>query len=154
MPKESAGLLLFRRPSAVLEVLLVHMGGPFWAKRDEGAWSIPKGEFTAEEDPLAAARREFQEETGVAPTGEFLPLEPTRQPSGKIIHAWAVEGDLDPATVKSNTFMLEWPSRSGRWQEFPEIDRAAWLPVEEAKRKILKGQAPLLEQLAEKLRPS
>lgn len=148
MPKESAGLLVFRRTSGGLEVLLAHPGGPFWAKKDEGAWSIPKGELAAEEDPLAAALREFEEETGVIIAGTPLALQPVRQPSGKIIRAWALEGDLDPATVKSNTFSLEWPPRSGRQQEFPEIDRVAWLPVEEARRKIVPGQVPLLEQLA------
>ena len=148
MPKESAGLLAFRRTPGGLEVLLAHPGGPFWAKKDEGAWSIPKGELAAGEDPLAAALREFEEETGVIIAGTPLPLQPVRQPSGKIIRAWALEGDLDPATVKSNTFSLEWPPRSGRQQEFPEIDRVAWLPVEEARRKIVPGQVPLLEQLA------
>ena len=148
MPKESAGLLAFRRTPGGLEVLLAHPGGPFWAKKDEGAWSIPKGELAAGEDPLAAALREFEEETGVIIAGTPLALQPVRQPSGKIIRAWALEGDLDPATVKSNTFSLEWPPRSGRQQEFPEIDRVAWLPVEEARRKIVPGQVPLLEQLA------
>ena len=148
MPKESAGLLVFRRTSGGLEVLLAHPGGPFWAKKDEGAWSIPKGELAAGEDPLAAALREFEEETGVIIAGTPLALQPVRQPSGKIIRAWALEGDLDPATVKSNTFSLEWPPRSGQQQEFPEIDRVAWLPVEEARRKIVPGQVPLLEQLA------
>ena len=148
MPKESAGLLVFRRTPGGLEVLLAHPGGPFWAKKDEGAWSIPKGELAAGEDPLAAALREFEEETGVIIAGTPLALQPVRQPSGKIIRAWALEGDLDPATVKSNTFSLEWPPRSGRQQEFPEIDRVAWLPVEEARRKIVPGQVPLLEQLA------
>jgi len=148
VPKESAGLLVFRRTPGGLEVLLAHPGGPFWAKKDEGAWSIPKGELAAGEDPLAAALREFEEETGVIIAGTPLALQPVRQPSGKIIRAWALEGDLDPATVKSNTFSLEWPPRSGRQQEFPEIDRVAWLPVEEARRKIVPGQVPLLEQLA------
>jgi len=148
VPKESAGLLVFRRTSGGLEVLLAHPGGPFWAKKDEGAWSIPKGELAAGEDPLAAALREFEEETGVIIAGTPLALQLVRQPSGKIIRAWALEGDLDPATVKSNTFSLEWPPRSGRQQEFPEIDRVAWLPVEEARRKIVPGQVPLLEQLA------
>jgi len=148
VPKESAGLLVFRRTPGGLEVLLAHPGGPFWAKKDEGAWSIPKGELAAGEDHLAAALREFEEETGVIIAGTPLPLQPVRQPSGKIIRAWALEGDLDPATVKSNTFSLEWPPRSGRQQEFPEIDRVAWLPVEEARRKIVPGQVPLLEQLA------
>jgi predicted NUDIX family NTP pyrophosphohydrolase len=154
MAKESAGLLMFRRSASALEVLLVHMGGPLWANRDEGAWSIPKGELAEGEAPLGAARREFEEETGVVAAGDFIELDPVRQPSGKLVHAWAVEGDLDPAAIKSNMFSLEWPPRSGRKQEFPEIDRAAWLLVEEAKRKILKGQVALLEQLVEKLRSS
>lgn len=152
MPKRSAGLLLFRERSGRLEVLLVHPGGPLWARRDEGAWSIPKGEPAEGEDPLAAARREFEEETGAAPAGEPIPLDPVRQPGGKIVEAWAVEGDFDPATLRSNTFSIEWPPRSGRRQEFPEVDRAAWLSLAEAERKILPGQAPLLRQLAEKRR--
>lgn len=152
MPKKSAGLLLFRDVSGHLEVLLVHPGGPFWAKKDEGAWSIPKGEFEDDEDPLAAAKREFQEETGVAcPTGEVIPLEPVRQPSGKAVHAWAIKGDFDPAALKSNTFSMEWPPKSGRRQEFPEVDRAEWLSIDVAKRKILKGQVPFLDQLQQQL---
>ena len=151
MSRKSAGLLLFREVAGRLEVLLVHPGGPFWAKKDEGAWSIPKGEFEEGEDPLAAARREFEEETGVAPSGELLPLAPLRQPSGKLVHAWAVRGDFEPSALKSNTFSMEWPPRSGKRQEFPEIDRAAWFPLEEATRKILKGQARFLLELAEKL---
>jgi predicted NUDIX family NTP pyrophosphohydrolase len=151
MPKKTAGLLLFRETSGDLEVLLVHPGGPFWAKKDDGVWSIPKGEFEQDEDPLAAARREFEEETGSAPTGDAIPLEPLRQPSGKVVYAWAMRGDFDPATLKSNTFSMEWPPKSGRQQDFPEVDRAAWFPIEEAGRKMLKGQAPLLRQLRQKL---
>lgn len=147
MSKQSAGLLLFRKVSGHVEVLLVHPGGPYWAKKDEGAWSIPKGEFDPNEDPLQAAKREFAEETGFVPTGQVYPLKPLRQPSGKLIHAWAIQGDFDPAELKSNTFRLEWPPKSGRQQEFPEIDRAAWVSIDEAKRKILGGQAPLLAQL-------
>jgi predicted NUDIX family NTP pyrophosphohydrolase len=138
MSKKSAGLLLFREISGRLEVLLVHPGGPFWAKKDEGAWSIPKGEFEDNEDPLAAAKREFEEETGFTPDGEIIPLESLRQPSGKLVYAWAMKCVLDPAGLKSNTFSMEWPSRSGRYQEFPEIDRAAWFTIEEASHKILK----------------
>jgi predicted NUDIX family NTP pyrophosphohydrolase len=145
--KKSAGLLLFREANGRREVLLVHPGGPFWAKKDAGAWSIPKGEIGDEEDPLTAARREFEEETGVRPTGEAIALEPRRQPGGKLVYAWAMRGDLDPAAVKSNTFSMEWPPRSGRRQEFPEIDRAAWFTLEEARKKILKGQAPFLDDL-------
>ena len=137
MPKSSAGLLLYRLP---LEVFLVHPGGPFWAHKDEGSWSIPKGEFDASEDPLAAARREFTEETGFTASGEFKRLTPLKQKSGKIVHAWAVEFDCDPTLVKSNTFVFK-----GR--EFPEVDRAGWFTIEEAKQKILPGQAGFLDQL-------
>ena len=137
MPKSSAGLLLYRLP---LEVFLVHPGGPFWANRDEGSWSIPKGEFEAAEDPLAAARREFTEETGFTASGAFKRLTPLKQKSGKIVHAWAVEFDCDPTLVKSNTFVFK-----GR--EFPEVDRAGWFTIEEAKQKILPGQAGFLDQL-------
>jgi predicted NUDIX family NTP pyrophosphohydrolase len=147
MTKRSAGLLLFREADGGREVLLVHPGGPFWAKKDAGAWSIPKGEIGEREDPLTAARREFEEETGVRPVGEALALEPRRQPGGKIVYAWAMRGDLDPAAVKSTTFSMEWPPRSGRWQEFPEIDRAEWFTLEEARTKILKGQVPFLDDL-------
>jgi predicted NUDIX family NTP pyrophosphohydrolase len=145
--KKSAGLLLFRDAAGRREVLLVHPGGPFWAKKDAGAWSIPKGEIGEGEDPLAAAKREFEEETGTRPTGEAIALEPRRQPGGKLVHAWAMRGDLDPATVTSTTFSMEWPPRSGRRQEFPEVDRAAWFSLDEARAKILKGQAPFLDDL-------
>jgi len=118
--KQSAGLLLYRRPAGRLQVLLVHPGGPFWRKKDLGAWSIPKGEFAAGEDALAAATREFHEETGLEVAGPFTPLAPVKQPGGKIVHAWAVEGDFDPRALRSNTFSLEWPPRSGRQQEFPK----------------------------------
>jgi predicted NUDIX family NTP pyrophosphohydrolase len=128
-------------------VLLVHPGGPFWAKRDAGAWTIPKGEIGRAEDPLAAALREFEEETGVRPKGDAIALPPRRQPGGKLVHAWAMRGDLDPAAVRSNTFEMEWPPRSGRRQAFPEVDRAAWFTLAEAREKILKGQAPLLGDL-------
>ena len=149
MPKRSAGLVLFRqREGDEIEVLLVHPGGPFWAKKDLGAWSIPKGEHADDEDPLAAARREFAEELGQAPPdGEPVPLGEVRQKGGKRVVAWALEGDLDPATVASNTFEIEWPPRSGRLQEFPEVDRAEWFSLEEARRRILEGQIPLLEVL-------
>jgi len=149
VPKRSAGLVLFRqREGDEIEVLLVHPGGPFWAKKDLGAWSIPKGEHADDEDPLAAARREFAEELGQAPPdGEPVPLGEVRQKGGKRVVAWALEGDLDPATVASNTFEMEWPPRSGRLQEFPEVDRAEWFSLEEARRRILEGQIPLLEAL-------
>jgi predicted NUDIX family NTP pyrophosphohydrolase len=151
MPRKSAGLLPFRETSGRLEVLLVHPGGPFWAKKDEGAWSIPKGEFEEGEDPLAAARREFEEETGFRAEGEAIPLEPLRQPGGKLVYAWAVRQDLDPSGIRSNTFTMEWPPKSGRYQEFPEVDRAAWFTIDAARKKILKGQAVFLSQLQEKL---
>lgn len=151
MPKTSAGLLLFRETSGGPEVLLVHPGGPFWSRKDEGAWSLPKGEFEEGEDPLAVARREFQEETGASAPGEAIPLGSLRQSGGKVVHAWAVRGDLDPDLLESNTFLLEWPPKSGRLREFPEVDRAGWFPLEEARRKILKGQASFLDRLQEKL---
>ena len=146
MAKQSAGLLMYRRRGE-LEVFLVHPGGPFWAKKDTGAWSLPKGEYRPGDDPLAAARREFQEETGFSVAGEFTPLSPLKQPSGKIIQAWAVEGDCDAGAIRSNTFTLEWPPRSGRQQEFPEVDRAAWFTLAAAREKIIKGQAGFLEEL-------
>ena len=151
MPKQSAGLLMFRRRGGALEVFLVHPGGPFWAKKDQGAWSIPKGEYEPDEDPLVAARREFAEETGIVPEGAFVALAPLRQSGGKLVRAFAFEGDLDPETIKSNTFVMEWPPRSGRQQEFPEVDRAGWFTIDVASQKILKGQAGLLAELAKLL---
>jgi predicted NUDIX family NTP pyrophosphohydrolase len=139
---------MFRRVNGVLQVLLVHPGGPFWAKKDLGAWSIPKGEFTAGEDPLEAAKREFREETGCGVEGEYIPLAPLKQPSGKIIHVWAVAGDCDPSRLQSNTFSMEWPPGSGRTREFPEVDRAAWFPLAEARRRIVRGQVGFLDELA------
>jgi len=153
MAKESAGLLMYRRRGGILEVFLVHPGGPFWAKKDLGSWSLPKGEFPPGVDPLTAARREFAEETGFPAAGTFLPLTPLRQPSGKRIHAWALEGDCDPGAVRSNTFTLEWPPKSGRLQEFPEVDRAAWFSLKEAKERIVKGQRGFLEELARLVAP-
>lgn len=148
MAKASAGLLVYRRRDGELQVLLVHPGGPFWAKRDLGAWSIPKGEVDAAEPLLDAAKREFHEETGFTVTGEFRALTPLRQPGGKTVHAWAVPGDCDLVRLRSNTFSLEWPPRSGTQREFPEIDRAAWFPIEEASRRILPGQAGFVRELA------
>lgn len=148
MPKKSAGLLLYRHNEGSIEVLLVHPGGPFWRNKDEGAWTIPKGEF-ADEDPLAAARREFKEETGSAPPdGPSIPLTPIKQKNGKIVHAWAVEGDFDPATLNSNEFETEWPPKSGRMQKFPEVDRAEWFAPDVARQKMLGGQQALIDELA------
>ena len=153
MGKKSAGLLMYRWRCGVPEVLLVHPGGPFWAKKDEGSWSIPKGEYTSEEeDPLEVAKREFHEETGFTASGEFIPLTPLKQPSGKIITSWAFEGDCDASAIKSNTFVIEWPPHSGRQQEFPEVDRAGWFSIPAAKEKIIKGQAGFLDELDEILK--
>jgi len=150
MPVRSAGLLIYRLWRK-LEVLLVHPGGPFWAKKDQGAWSIPKGEFLEDEDPLVAARREFKEEIGTAVDGEFLALTPLKQPSRKIVHAFALEHDLSVDQITSNTFELEWPPKSGRKIAVPEVDRAAWFGLEEAHRRIQPGQAPILDELARRL---
>lgn len=147
MAVESAGLLVYKQASGECLVFLAHPGGPFWAKRDDGAWSIPKGEFTADEEPLAAAKREFQEEIGQAIDGQFTALPPCRLPSRKIVHAFAIEGDVDANAVMSNEFELEWPPKSGRRQRFPEIDRGAWFTLAEARRKIQPGQKPLLDAL-------
>jgi predicted NUDIX family NTP pyrophosphohydrolase len=144
--KRSAGLLMFRRRWE-LEVFLVHPGGPFWAKKD--AWTIPKGEYDPPEEPLEAAQREFTEETGFEARGPFIPLGETRQPSGKIVTAWAFEGDCDPASLKSNTCMVEWPPRSGKQLEIPEVDRGAWLTIGQARPKIFKGQEKFLDRLAQ-----
>lgn len=144
---QSAGLLVYKKMNGQLFVFLVHPGGPFWAKKDLGAWSIPKGEFAEDEDALAAARREFTEETGQAVTGQFRALTPCKQKGGKTVLAWAVEGEADEAIV-SNTFEMEWPPKSGKKQRFPEVDRATWLTLEEARTRINSGQLPLLEELA------
>ena len=152
MAKRSAGLLLFRRVNREVEIFLVHPGGPFWAKKDEGAWSLPKGECAEGEDPLLAAKREFQEETSFSVDGDFIPLGELRQPGGKIVAAWAVEGDVDPGLVKSNTFSLEWPPKSGKMREFPEVDRGGWFIVSEARAKLLRGQVSFVDRLSEKLR--
>lgn len=151
MPKQSAGLLLYRRNDQKLEVFLVHPGGPFWAKKDHGAWSIPKGEYSAGEEPLAAARREFQEETGFAIEGDFVELGTIRQAGGKLVSAWAVEGDCDPAALTSNLTQIQWPPRSGKTIEIPEVDRGAWFSFNEAQNRILQSQTPFLDRLVEKL---
>jgi predicted NUDIX family NTP pyrophosphohydrolase len=148
MAKKSAGLLMYRLRHGGLEVLLVHSGGPYWANRHWHAWSIPKGEIDPGEDAFAAAKREFEEETGQFPQGEFKVLQPIRQASGKQVFAWAFEGSFDPAQLRSNTFSIEWPPRSGTLQEFPEVDQAAWFPLQEAKQRIIKAQANFLDELA------
>jgi predicted NUDIX family NTP pyrophosphohydrolase len=142
---------MYRLRESRVEVFLVHPGGPFWAKKDLGAWSIPKGEYATGEDPLDTARREFAEETGFAPGGEFVPLGTVRQSSGKLVSVWAVEGDCDPAQVKSNLCTIEWPPRSGRKIEIPEVDRAAWYSLDEARERILKSQAPVIDFLLQRL---
>jgi predicted NUDIX family NTP pyrophosphohydrolase len=151
MAKLSAGILLYRRRGGGLELLLVHPGGPFWAKKDAGAWSIPKGEYAQDEDPMAAARRELAEETGAEPRGDLLPLGDIVQKGGKRVSAWALEGDFDPARLKSNHFELEWPPRSGRRQSFPEIDRAQWFASDAARQKILPAQADFIARLLKAL---
>jgi predicted NUDIX family NTP pyrophosphohydrolase len=152
MAKRSAGILLYRGKGAGLELLLVHPGGPFWAKKDLGAWSIPKGEYEEGEDPLAVARREFEEELGSpAPAGDAIELGELEQPSRKLITAYAIEGDVDVGTLSSNLFEMEWPPKTGRLQSFPEVDRAQWFTVKEARDKILPGQRPFIDRLLERL---
>lgn len=148
--KRSAGLLMYRIRESGTEVFLVHPGGPFWAGKDLSAWSIPKGEHSEDEDPLTAAKREFKEETGTDPgPGPFIPLTPLRQKGGKVVSAWAFEGECDPSSLRSNTFTMEWPPRSGKSGSFPEVDRGAWFPLEQAREKIVKGQIGFLDQLPE-----
>jgi predicted NUDIX family NTP pyrophosphohydrolase len=152
MAKRSAGILLFRRRAGEPQVLLAHPGGPLWARRDLGAWSIPKGEVDEGEDALACALREFEEELGTpAPAGPHIDLGTIRQKGGKLVQGWAVEGDLDPDTARSGTFTMEWPPRSGRMREFPEVDRAAWFRVEEARERLLPAQVELVDRLVERL---
>lgn len=145
--KESAGILVFRYRNAQTEFFLVHMGGPFWRKKDKGAWTIPKGEIPPGEEALYTARREFEEETGFSLQGPFSPLDPVRQAGGKVVFAWACQADLDPNAIQSNTFELEWPPKSGQQQSFPEVDRAAWMTLEEAEGRIITAQLDLLRQI-------
>jgi predicted NUDIX family NTP pyrophosphohydrolase len=147
MAKLSAGLLMYRFREVRLEVLIVHPGGPYWAGKDDGAWSIPKGEDNEGDDVFEEAKREFLEETGIKADGLFRPLSVLKQPSGKKISAWAFEGDCDPSSIKSNTFTIEWPPHSGRQADFPEVDRAAWFEVDEAIKKLTKGQVGFIEEL-------
>jgi predicted NUDIX family NTP pyrophosphohydrolase len=147
MAKQSTGLVVYRKRDGILELLLVHPGGPFWKNKDSGAWSIPKGEFSAGEEPLDVAKREFEEEIGLSIDGSFQPLAPIKQRGGKTVYAWAVEADLDVSHVKSNTFTIEWPPSSGKQKEFPEVDRAEWFPLNVAVEKINQGQSELLRQL-------
>jgi len=151
MPKTSAGILLFRQRSSGVEVMLVHPGGPFWAKKDEGAWSLPKGLADEGEDLIAAARREFFEETGATVSGAFIDLGAHKQPGGKTVVAFGCEGDFDPASLSSNLFSMEWPPRSGKSAEFPEVDKAGWFELNEAMKKVTKGQRPIIAALAERL---
>lgn len=153
--KRSAGILLYRQGDGRLEVLLGHMGGPLWARRDDAAWSVPKGEYEQDETPEAAARREFEEELGLpVPDGELVPLGEVVQSSGKVVTTWALAGDLDPSTVVPGTFEMEWPKGSGRIQEFPEIDRVAWFTLDEARDKLVKAQRAFLDRLAEAVEPA
>ncbi len=153
MARVSAGLLPYRWRDEELEVFLVHPGGPFWANKDAGAWSIAKGEIGEGEAPRAAARREFAEETGLTLAGEAIALTPVRQAGGKLVHAFALEAEIDPAAIRSNHFTIEWPPRSGERRDFPEVDRAGWFGLEAARRKLLQSQLPLLEDLRLRLRP-
>jgi predicted NUDIX family NTP pyrophosphohydrolase len=149
--KLSAGILLYRKRQTGIEVLIVHPGGPFWTRKDDGAWSIPKGEYAEGEDPLTVAKREFYEETGFEASGACLELTAAKQPGGKIIKAWAVEGNVDAASIRSNTFSLEWPPKSGRVQSFPEVDRALWCGVAIARQKLLTGQRVFLDELEQRI---
>ncbi len=149
--KKSAGILLYRFQNQELEVFLVHPGGPFWKNKDAGAWSIPKGEFSDDEEPLNAAIREFKEETGKEISGKFIELTARKQKAGKLIYAWAVEGDIDATTIQSNRFKMQWPPNSGKWQTVPEVDKGAWFCIKEAMQKINTAQGALINELAEKL---
>lgn len=149
--RKSAGILLYRKINNYVEVFLIHPGGPFWKGKEAGAWSIPKGEYTDEEKPLDAAQREFEEETGQKVSGDFMALKPIQQKGGKLVYAWAVEGDIDASNIISNTFKKEWPYKSGKWHTYPEVDKAAWFSIEEAKEKMNAAQVALLDDLMEKV---
>ena len=151
MAKKSAGILMYRFCGDTLQVFLVHPGGPFWANKDRAAWSIPKGEFDDNEDPFEAAKREFKEETGIGVEGDFFDLGQVKQSGGKRIFVWAIEGDLDPTEIVSNSFEMEWPPKSKKYQRFPEVDKAAWICAGEARAKLHKGQVPLIDRLVETL---
>jgi predicted NUDIX family NTP pyrophosphohydrolase len=152
MTKKSAGILLYRIKNSQLECFLLHPGGPFFKNKDLGSWTIPKGEIDEHEDPLAAAVREFEEETGTRLDGEFVPLKPIKQKSGKLVYAWAVQGDIDASTIKCNTFEMEWPPKSGKFKSFPEVDRGEWFSIPNASTKILAAQQPLLQELVQLLK--
>lgn len=151
MAKKSAGIIVYRTYTGVLEVFIAHLGGPYWEKKDYRAWSFPKGEFEDDENPFDAALREFQEETGQSIQGDFIELTPSRNPSGKLVYAWAVEGVIDEKKIKSNLFELEWPPGSGNVQKFPEIDRGAWFNIAEAKKRVHKGLVPIFDELEIKI---
>jgi predicted NUDIX family NTP pyrophosphohydrolase len=151
MPKKSAGIIVYRIRSGLLELFLAHSGGPFWEKKDYNAWTFPKGEFEEGEEPFDAALREFREETGQSVQGDFIELTPRRNPSGKMVYAWACEGDVDEKAVRSNLFEMEWPPGSGNVQKFPEVDRGAWFDISEAKKRVHKGLVPILEELEKKI---
>jgi predicted NUDIX family NTP pyrophosphohydrolase len=152
MANQSAGILLYRIKDNELQLFLVHPGGPFWQKKDLGAWTIPKGEFNDTEEALTAAKREFEEETGAVPSGDFIELSPVKQKAGKLIYAWAVEGDIDASLISSNSFRIEWPPKSGKWKEFPEVDKAEWFDEDKAKEKINPAQTSFIDELLRKLR--
>lgn len=151
MNPTSAGIALFRRTGSSIEIFLIHPGGPFWKNKDLGAWQFPKGEYQDGEEPLAAARREFHEETGYDVDGDFIDLGSVRQKAGKVVRLWAVQGDCDAKAIRSNTFSVEWPPKSGRMQEFPEVDRAGWFSPDDARRKLLAAQVPFVDRLCERL---
>lgn len=147
--RKSAGLLVYRKKNSLPEFFLVHPGGPFWKNKDIGAWSLPKGEFEDDEQPLKAAIREFEEETGVLMEGNFIELKPVIQKSGKVVYAWGVEGDIDASVIRSNTFQFKWPPKTGKYIEIPEVDKGGWFSFEEAKEKLISGQVAILEELGE-----